>query len=267
MTLTPQRCLHATEALAALVWALAAAQFLMQRTLLAYGVRPSHPRSRSARAIRLSGLRFLFDSPGVLVLLTAQLLSALAVLSCIALHRSVWPALLCLLVTALLWHLRDRSLIDAAGRLSLACLIPAFLSELPHVHALQPIALAFIAAQAALAYATAGLPKLAHRGWRDGSYLLYVLSTNRFGDACLHAMLDTRPRLAAWTSRAVLAAECLLIVAALLPPPLCAAVLCFGLLMHLTIARVMGLNTYTWAFAATYPATLWLSTRLYNGHL
>ena len=43
-----------------------------------------------------------------------------------------------------------------------------------------------------------------------------------------------------------------------MPRPLALAVLAAALVFHAGNAAIMGLNTFVWAFAATYPAILWL---------
>ncbi len=123
----------------------------------------------------------------------------------------------------------------------------------------------WIGGQLTLAYATAGIAKLRHAVWRNGTAIQGVLSSYMHG--CGWAARVVRAngpaKLLAWS---VIVLEVLFPLALLLPTSWLAVVLGLFLLFHLAIAAAMGLHTYPLAFAATYPATLvlgqWLRIRL-----
>ncbi|MEJ1970176.1 MAG: hypothetical protein WDN03_16335 [Rhizomicrobium sp.] len=116
--------------------------------------------------------------------------------------------------------------------------------------------------QLALAYVMSGYVKLISRGWRDGSVLLPIMSTHSQGAAWAARAVAAVPRLALPFSWLVIVTELLFPLALMLPFAGLVTVLAFFALFHFAIACIMGLNTYFWAFVATYPSVVILSTVL-----
>jgi len=263
-------CIHLSEVLATVPMLASSVDWLNQRQLLREGEIASPEnlmRSRFGRLFRQSRrARILFSYPAVVATLTLQLCSSLVVLSFLAVGWSPLAPLIVLLCATVLCHLRIDALLDAGNTFPFLCLVPLTVAELIHTPRAMGIALVFLAAQAALAYATAGWLKLPEAGWFDGSYLLYVLSSGTAGHAGLWRWLSRHRRLAAAAGTGMIAVEIMLSFASLLPPWICLLIICSGLCLHASISRVMGLKNYLWAFAATYPATFFLSTRLYHPH-
>jgi hypothetical protein len=125
------------------------------------------------------------------------------------------------------------------------------------------VGLYYIAAYAGLAYVTSGVTKLSDAAWRSGVALGWVVNLQVFGAPWAVEFLAPRPRLRQVLSWSVMLAE----VSA--PPPCCrrrmaSLVLVAGLAFHATMAVCMGLNTFVWAFLATYPAVLLVWTTVHN---
>lgn len=124
--------------------------------------------------------------------------------------------------------------------------------------------LVFLAALAMLAYDTAGLSKARHRGWYDGSFIRAILSTESLG----HARVARHLRGSAVASTAlgclVVLAECLLPLLLIAPVEIAAGALVVAVVFHVAAALIMGLNTFLWAFAPTFPAVLFLSLTLHS---
>jgi hypothetical protein len=57
--------------------------------------------------------------------------------------------------------------------------------------------------------------------------------------------------MAAWS---VIIVECAFPLVVIAPFPLMVVLLSLGMLFHLLCAVIMGLNSFLWAFVATYPA-------------
>ena len=76
--------------------------------------------------------------------------------------------------------------------------------------------------------------------------------------------LVERPRLRVVLSWAVILGEVCFPLAVLLPARGVVAVLAVGLAFHLVVAVCMGLNTFVWAFVATYPAVLFAWNALHR---
>ncbi|WP_139235723.1 hypothetical protein [Mucilaginibacter polytrichastri] len=126
------------------------------------------------------------------------------------------------------------------------------------------IALAFITAQALLAYGTSGFLKLTKAGWLNGTYVLEILKTSTFGNRKILDYFSKRIMLRFAASFIVVFGDILLSISVLFPPKICLCILLIGLCLHLGIAFVMGLNTFVWAFCATYPAIFYFSCKLYH---
>lgn len=120
--------------------------------------------------------------------------------------------------------------------------------------------LVFLAAQCILAYTVAGVAKLVSPGWREGSHLAQILNIRMYCHEGSARMARAHPglvRLGAW---GVILWESLFWLVLVLPIQLSVPMIAAGLLFHVVIAFVMGLNDFVWAFAATYPALLFCLT-------
>jgi hypothetical protein len=112
------------------------------------------------------------------------------------------------------------------------------------------IGIYFVAAQFLVAYLASGLAKAFGPTWRSGSALSQVLSTNAYGSKGLSQLVAIRPvgLVACW---GVIVFEALGPVAALgLNPTVLLAFAAAAVLFHVSIAVVMGLNSFVWAFSA-----------------
>jgi hypothetical protein len=128
------------------------------------------------------------------------------------------------------------------------------------------LAVAFITAQAVLAYLTSGVAKLVSPVWRDGTGLRGILSTVDHGTPAIGRWLGRYPALSVAASWATIVFECTFVLALVLPAPLAGAVLGAGLAFHAACAALMGLNSFVWAFPATYPC-VWVANEFVRGAL
>jgi hypothetical protein len=85
------------------------------------------------------------------------------------------------------------------------------------------------------------------------------MATVIYGNAKLHSILQDRPRLAQLSCWAVIVFECGFPLAVLLGSPYLEAFFSAGLAFHALTALVMGLNSFFFAFVATYPCVVYLS--------
>jgi len=127
---------------------------------------------------------------------------------------------------------------------------------------LAQVCLWFIALQACISYATAGMVKLFNEGWRSGVGLFNVANASTLGMplrlATLLARHEVIGRGLTWFT---IAMECAFPLVLLLPTPFSFFFIAWGLLFHLTIASLLGLNRFFWAWIATYPAILYVTQR------
>lgn len=113
---------------------------------------------------------------------------------------------------------------------------------------------AFLAAQVALAYFTAGVAKAVSPTWRSGRAMTAILSTEGYGARAVGDLLYRHPGLDRLTCGAVIAWEVTFPVVFVLPVPGVVAYLAVGVAFHVGCALVMGLNRFVWSFCGCYPS-------------
>ncbi len=195
--------------------------------------------------------------PRVLVLLGVRLLLALALLVGVP---PGWPHVLLLGALALVWmisFLRVPQGADGADQmitLVLVSLAIAGLAAMMGARFAWSVALAFVALQAVVSYATAGIAKATSSSWRSGAALPGIAGTDMYGNRSVARFLQARPRTSRFLARGIIVWECSFVLVLLLPLPWAVLVVASGVAFHLLSAFGMGLNTFLWAFLATYPA-------------
>ena len=115
------------------------------------------------------------------------------------------------------------------------------------------IALSFIVAQSALAYATSGISKLISPVWRSGRSLPLIFNTAGYGSSHVSALLARVPAFAIIGSWTVIVFECTMPLVLIAPRGIMISMLLFACLFHLGCALAMGLNCFFWSFASTFP--------------
>jgi hypothetical protein len=209
----------------------------------------------------------VIDYPNVLYIITLRIIAVIFVwFFIIAGHSVVFPLCVATVIT-LLMTLRSPAGNDGSDQMALIILLVSTVAEAIGTPVAKCSALTFIAAQASLAYGTSGFLKFKMAGWYDGSFLLDMLRTSSYGDKRLSRFLDRNLRLAKLLGRGVVYGDCSLAFAIFLPPLLCSSLLVCGIVFHIAIARIMGLNTFLWSFVATYPAIFWVADSLYRGKI
>lgn len=119
-------------------------------------------------------------------------------------------------------------------------------------------AVIFLAAQALLSYATSGIAKVVSPIWRSGRAVEQILLTSSYGSRRI-GHLVRRYRISAPLSWGTVAFEVFGPLLLLTGWDGAAAFVTIGVAFHVGIALAMGLNTFVWAFAASYPAVLYVS--------
>lgn len=203
-----------------------------------------------------------FASPGILLLLALRLALAvlLLVLPAAAAAERTFAVVL-LAAFALLLRFRSPVGLDGSDQMSTLLFTVLALSTAGGRLA-QTACLWFVAGQACLAYATSGWLKVREKGWRDGTYLARVLSSTTYGHGALGPYLKEHLALSRGLSLAFIGFECAFPLVLFLPLPLVWAFLAGALLFHLGTAAIMGLNTFVWSFAATFPALVFCRAQL-----
>ena len=115
----------------------------------------------------------------------------------------------------------------------------------------------FIAAQLTLSYTVSGWAKVLGPRWRDGSGLAGVFSTYGYGFRAISRLFNAYPLMSFTVSWLVIVWEATFGLAWFLPPGGMIFYLTLGVLFHLGVGLVMGLNNFIFAFLAPYPI-VWL---------
>lgn len=222
--------------------------------------------SRPALAGRLlGGLGGVFLAyPNVLGLLAVRLVALLALLPSIAWGRCEALVLGVVLATTLLLNLRSPYGMDGSDQMATHVFGALFLGLLPGTAIALDAALWYIALQACLSYATAGLAKAFSSHWHRGDTVFAIFNTRTYGHAAVARFLHGRTRLTKALSWGAVAAEVAFPLALLLGYPYGLVVLAWGVMFHAANALVMGLNSFFWSFVATYPAVLYCARLLRN---
>ena len=134
----------------------------------------------------------------------------------------------------------------------------AFTFLMPDSSPFQPVGLYFIAAQALFSYFAAGISKLTNAKWRQGTAFQSILNTATYGQATVAAALTKRRWLSASVGWTVIVVEIILPVAVIAPPGVLIVLLFAAAMLHLGTAVLIGLDTFFWAFTATFPAIIFV---------
>lgn len=149
---------------------------------------------------------------------------------------------------------------DGAGKIALVTATGLFLQVvglLTGVHDLLLAGVLWTGGQLTIAYFAAGASKAMLAPWRNGQAVRGALTSYTAGHRWSAAMLREN-RFAFALGWAIIIAEIAFPLALFAPLPVMLAALAAMLILHLSIAIVMGLNTYPWAFLAAYPSALLL---------
>ncbi len=216
------------------------------------------------RLLTRVGFETVFESRNFLRLQSLRFVSATMLLLAISAGKSTCTLLFTVVVLTLLSHFRASATNDGSDQFTLIVLIACLLAEAVGTPLAYRGACYFIAGEAMIAYSTSGWLKLLEPGWRDGSIVTDILASSTYGHASLYHLFANHRFIAILGGLIVAVGDCVLGVAALLPPSITILVLVFGVVLHIGIARVLGLNTFLWAFCATYPPAYFVSSDLHN---
>jgi hypothetical protein len=202
--------------------------------------------------------------PGILGVLLVRAVSALACILCACLGTVPVPLLALYAMIGCLLVLRTPLAVDGGDQFMHITAVACLVIVASNGSLASRIGLFFFAAQLSLVYATSAAVKMASPGWTSGRFLPEIMATGTLGRPSAYAFL-TVGRRAKWVSRLVIYGELLCCLAPWSPPRIAWILLASAALFHIVVAAVLGLNTFTFAFAATFPAAIYTSRILYRG--
>ncbi|MFF9070151.1 hypothetical protein ACF09E_32885 [Streptomyces sp. NPDC014891] len=176
-------------------------------------------------------------------------------------------ALLCgaLVALILLSHLATPQGNDGSDQITLISSTALLLARLSPADSLaQQACLAFIAAQLTLAYFAAGVAKVFGPSWRAGTAVAEIVSTRTYGAKWIAQIARRRPGSFVCATYGTVLFEVAFPVVFLLPPSFTALFLGVAMSFHVCVAFLMGLNSFVFAFAATYPSIIWAQETLHS---
>lgn len=253
--------LHQTYLAMGLLVSVGVAVSSLELIRLGKDLKPSGRMPRKRDSARPKGwsriLACILDPPVFTVLMCIRLICALAVIASVL--QMVLPPLPLFLIFALniLANHRLERLSGAVETLTLVVLFActAYCNGLVS-ETLAIAGLWFVVAHTLIAYVTNGLSKARAPSWQDGSFIMHLFDGSRFRIPAIGALLARH----LWVSKAIcwatIVGESLFPLVLLVGEELRIAMLVAGVLFHLCIAMLMGLNTFFWTFVATYPCFL-----------
>lgn len=215
--------------------------------------QPVLVKSRSADRILDRLLRY----PHYMIVLWVRLLSILLVIIPLPVSWLTPLFLGVILLTTLLINFRSPFGQDGSDQMSSVLFITLFLTGVIPDKIVQEAGIWFIALQSCLSYFAAGVAKAKGKKWTSqGTAVYLIFNTASYGSKPVAAFLKKYPAAGKWLTWSVIGAEVAFPLVLIAGFPLCWLFIAWGVLFHLMNAMVMGLNSFLWAFLATYPAIL-----------
>jgi hypothetical protein len=202
----------------------------------------------------------LYSSRGVLVISMIIILSAVVMAVSFSNILVFKGALAFFVLSNVLMYYRQGFGLDGADQMSLLILLTCLICFLiPENQELRTIGLWFIVSQLMLSYFVSGFAKLISKQWRSGIAIQGILSTYTYGTSFTRSFFTgnlTVSRIVCWAT--IIFETCFPMIFLFGEYGLYIGVI-LGVIFHLSIALVMGLNDFVWGFSACYPALLYLA--------
>jgi hypothetical protein len=170
-------------------------------------------------------------------------------------HALGTACVLTILAASLVMYWRAPLGLDGSDQMSIILFVAVAIHKLfPGDFHIARASLWFIAAQGCLSYFVAGIAKVISPTWRSGEAVRRILGTRTYGTRTAAAFVSGRVGVCAALSWLLMLFECAFPLALAFGKTGFAVFAILGILFHIINAVTMGLNTFVWAFVATYPA-------------
>jgi hypothetical protein len=154
---------------------------------------------------------------------------------------------------------------DGSDQMSLILAVSIFFGlSLVSSPAIQKYCFYFIGLQSCLAYSTSGIAKILSKKWRSGDAVYEIFNTGSYGNKSISHLLKNRKFVNLFLCWVVIIMEILFPLCLISPIYVSVAILLWGFTFHLLNVIVMGLNSFFWAFTATYPALIFIMLDIKN---
>lgn len=223
------------------------------------GWEVSRLRSRHYLRPSIEGwLNLVFSYRATLVAVALRLAAAAALAAGLVDGRAATASVALVAILGVAFSLRCPYGLDGADQLSTLTFCGLTVAHAAGGELSRCLFLWWLALHVGIAYLTSGLAKLASRTWRSGAAIPGVFGTVMYGIPALGAWLKRRAGLCRASAHGVIGGEIALPLCLVAPLPMAWGLLASGALFHLAAAFTMGLNSFLWAFVATYPALLYV---------
>lgn len=220
-------------------------------------------RWRKGRIKKL--LSFLFKQKLILPLFVSRLILWGCLLLAPPMSYWSWGFMLSILGTHLITNLFTFYGSDGSDQMNLLILITLCLCAIPFgTTSVIQIGVIFIAIQSCFSYFVAGFSKLLSMPWRKGEAVREIFKTRTYGSEKVYNYLKGKKGLNLFLCWSVIILECLFPLVLFLPLEIGGLFLIWGISFHLLNALIMGLNTFFWAFLASYPSIIFVNLVLIN---
>lgn len=167
------------------------------------------------------------------------------------------------LFTTLLINIRSPFGLDGSYHMNLIILVCLFISSFFSFESLpSKLCISFIALQSIISYFIAGISKAFSPHWQNGAALIGIFSTSIYGHPSIFNFFRSQAYLTRPLSWFIIAFECSFPLVLLLDFQYGVIILIMGFLFHIFTAVFMGLNGFLFAFVATYPAIIYVSSMI-----
>jgi hypothetical protein len=220
--------------------------------------------SRATLSVGTGRPRRIISHPFFVPALTgARALAALVLIIVRNDHALSTACVLAVIAASIVMYWRAPLGMDGSDQMSLITFVAVAIHKLfsGDVHVAQA-SLWFIAIQGCLSYFVAGIAKVVSPVWRSGEAVRRILGTRTYGSSRSASFVSGRESMCVALSWLVMLFECTFPLALAFGERGFAIFAVVGILFHISNAVIMGLNTFVWAFVATYPAILFCAVSI-----
>lgn len=206
-------------------------------------------------------IEFLFGRRGCALLQCLRVVFCALALFSLAAGGSPAVYLGAILVLSLVHSYRGLVGADGSDQMMTVVFCALFFAYGSHDPAIRKMCVLFIGAQAILSYSVAGVAKLLSPKWRSGNAIREIMNTHCYGHPIIATLLNRASSATnLFISWQVMCFEVGFILIPILPSHWSYVLLLWGGVFHLLNAIFMGLNTFFWAFVATYPCLIFVGS-------
>jgi hypothetical protein len=202
---------------------------------------------------------FVFGERGFLFLIKLRILTLLILIYCIITDIDFRIPLTIIVITILSSNFRSTFGCDGSDQMVTIVFISSWVASLTGVKSLYSSAALFVGCQASLSYAVSGVTKIFGEYWRHGTAVREILDNQTYGNRKIVLLLKHNLWVTRFLTFGTIILESLFPLSLFLSNNFLLIVLSLGVCFHASIALVMGLNTFFWAFTSTYPCLFYTS--------